>query len=164
MAKAAGKTSGKKQYVYFYGFGKKHTEGDSSYKAILGGKGANLAEMALAGLPVPAGFTIQTPPRIAIDLPGITNAMGKSSVELNQGNLRSANIVEAGDRTRLVLNLNQASQYQTQLAGNVLLVTLDGAAPRAVAVGKSFELNGEKSFDIGGGQVVVYEWSYLGPA
>jgi len=38
------------------------------------------------------------------------------------------------------------------------------AAPRAVPVGKSFELNGEKSFDIGGGQVIVYEWSYLGPA
>jgi pyruvate,orthophosphate dikinase len=49
-----------KQYVYFYGFGKEHTEGDSSYKAILGGKGANLAEMANADLPVPPGFTVST--------------------------------------------------------------------------------------------------------
>ena len=59
MAKSA-KAPKAKQYVYFYGFGKKHTEGDASFKPILGGKGANLAEMALAGLPVPAGFTIST--------------------------------------------------------------------------------------------------------
>jgi pyruvate,orthophosphate dikinase len=49
-----------KQYVYFYGFGKEHTEGDKTMKAILGGKGANLAEMANAGLPVPPGLTIST--------------------------------------------------------------------------------------------------------
>ena len=57
MAKAK---SSKKQYVYFYGFGKKYTEGDASMKPILGGKGANLADMALAGLPVPPGFTVTT--------------------------------------------------------------------------------------------------------
>ncbi len=49
-----------KKYVYFYGFGKEHTEGDTSMKAILGGKGANLAEMASANLPVPPGFTVST--------------------------------------------------------------------------------------------------------
>ncbi len=49
-----------KQYVYFYGFGKEHTEGGSGDKAIIGGKGANLAEMAVAGLPVPPGFTVST--------------------------------------------------------------------------------------------------------
>jgi hypothetical protein len=58
MAKA-GKAK-TKQYVYFYGFGKKHTEGDASMKPILGGKGANLADMALADLPVPPGFTVTT--------------------------------------------------------------------------------------------------------
>ena len=50
----------RKKYVYFYGFGKKNTEGNSTMKAVLGGKGANLAEMANAGLPVPPGFTIST--------------------------------------------------------------------------------------------------------
>ncbi len=54
------KGDSKKQYVFFYGFGKKHTEGDASMKPVLGGKGANLAEMANAGLPVPPGFTIST--------------------------------------------------------------------------------------------------------
>jgi pyruvate, orthophosphate dikinase len=54
------KKGSEKKYVYFYGFGKKHTEGGASDRAIIGGKGANLAEMAVAGLPVPPGFTVST--------------------------------------------------------------------------------------------------------
>ena len=46
------------KYVYY--FGPNGTEGDASMKNTLGGKGANLAEMAKLGLPVPAGFTITT--------------------------------------------------------------------------------------------------------
>ncbi len=49
-----------KKYVYFYGISKELTEGDRSMKAVLGGKGANLAEMANANLPVPPGLTIST--------------------------------------------------------------------------------------------------------
>ncbi|UCC38306.1 MAG: pyruvate, phosphate dikinase [Candidatus Aminicenantes bacterium] len=47
-----------KKYVYF--FGKNHTDGNKDMKDILGGKGANLAEMSGIGLPVPPGFTIST--------------------------------------------------------------------------------------------------------
>ncbi len=47
-----------KKYVYF--FGKDKAEGNAKMKELLGGKGANLAEMCLIGLPVPAGFTITT--------------------------------------------------------------------------------------------------------
>jgi pyruvate, orthophosphate dikinase len=46
------------KYVYF--FGGKTAEGNGKQKELLGGKGANLAEMCLIGLPVPAGFTITT--------------------------------------------------------------------------------------------------------
>ena len=56
-AKAAAKARQAK-YVYF--FGAKQSEGDVSMKALLGGKGANLADMAGLGLPVPPGFTITT--------------------------------------------------------------------------------------------------------
>ena len=45
---------------YVYLFGNKKADGDGSMKALLGGKGANLAEMARIGLPVPPGFTITT--------------------------------------------------------------------------------------------------------
>ena len=47
-----------KKYIYFFGAGK--AEGKAAMKALLGGKGANLAEMANVGLPVPPGFTIST--------------------------------------------------------------------------------------------------------
>jgi pyruvate,orthophosphate dikinase len=46
------------KYVYSWGAGK--ADGNGSMKPLLGGKGANLAEMARIGLPVPAGFTIST--------------------------------------------------------------------------------------------------------
>src|SRR6266436_8596360 len=46
------------QYVFFFGAGK--AEGNGKMKEELGGKGAGLAEMTNAGLPVPPGFTIQT--------------------------------------------------------------------------------------------------------
>ncbi len=52
------KASKSKKYVYL--FGNKKSDGDGSMKALLGGKGANLAEMARIGLPVPSGFTITT--------------------------------------------------------------------------------------------------------
>jgi type IV pilus assembly protein PilQ len=82
---------------------------------------------------LPNGFSVQTPPRVAIDLPGVTNAMGKSSVDINQGNLRSVNVAQSGERTRLVLNLKQAANYQLQLQGKVLLVVLDAPTAGAVA-------------------------------
>jgi type IV pilus assembly protein PilQ len=82
---------------------------------------------------IPAGFTIQAPARIAIDLPGVGNALGKTSVEINQGNLRSVSVAQAGERTRLVLNLKQATTYRAQLQGKALLLILDsGNATAAV--------------------------------
>ena len=45
---------------YVYQFGNKKADGDGSMKPLLGGKGANLAEMSRIGLPVPPGFTITT--------------------------------------------------------------------------------------------------------
>ena len=76
---------------------------------------------------VPAGFTVQSPPRIAIDLPNVSNAIGRSSVEVNQGNLRSVSVAEAGERTRLVLNLKQAAGYRAELQGKVLVLVLEGS-------------------------------------
>ncbi|MDC0267683.1 pyruvate, phosphate dikinase [bacterium] len=56
----AKKASGKKQHKYVYKFGKKKADGNGKLKELLGGKGANLAEMTRIGLPVPPGFTIST--------------------------------------------------------------------------------------------------------
>ncbi|WP_199758512.1 type IV pilus secretin PilQ [Aquabacterium soli] len=74
---------------------------------------------------LPTGFVVQAPPRIAIDLPGVSNALGRNTVDINQGNLRTANVAQAGERTRLVLNLRQPSSYRASLQGKALLLTLD---------------------------------------
>ncbi|MEG0556337.1 MAG: type IV pilus secretin PilQ [Comamonas sp.] len=81
----------------------------------------------------PTGFVIQSPARIALDFPGVTNATGKSLVDFNQGNLRSANIVEASGRSRLVLNLKAATTYKLQRQGKALLIVLDPASAAQTA-------------------------------
>ena len=83
--------------------------------------------MPLAALPT--GFTIQAPARIALDFPGVANAIGRNAVDINEGNLRSANVVQAGDRTRVVINLKQSAAYEARIDGNSLLVVLERAQP-----------------------------------
>jgi len=81
----------------------------------------------------PAGFTVGNPPRIALDLPDTGNAMGRNTVEANLGPLSSVNVVQAGTRTRLVLNLNKSVEYEARIDGKTLLVALGdvgvGSAP-----------------------------------
>jgi type IV pilus assembly protein PilQ len=93
--------------------------------AVQGGTEVVRIQMAEPLAAVPSGFTIQSPARIALDFPGVVNAVGRSAVDLNQGNLRSANVVQAGDRTRLVINLKQPASYQASTDGRTLLVVLD---------------------------------------
>jgi type IV pilus assembly protein PilQ len=77
---------------------------------------------------IPAGFSIQSPATISLDFPGIANATGRSTVDVNQGNLKSVRVVQAGDRTRVVLNLKQAGPYRAQLQGKSLLILLEPVA------------------------------------
>jgi type IV pilus assembly protein PilQ len=78
---------------------------------------------ALKDLPV--GFSIQSPARIALDFPNVVSSMGRSNVDVNQGNLKSVSVVQAGNRTRVVLNLKQYTTYKTLMQGKSLLVVLD---------------------------------------
>ena len=59
-ASPTAKASSPKSDKYVYLFGKAKTDGNGGMKPLLGGKGANLAEMCRIGLPVPPGFTITT--------------------------------------------------------------------------------------------------------
>lgn len=82
---------------------------------------------------VPTGFAIQTPARIALDIPGATNAMGRNAIDVNVGNVRSVQVVQGADRARLVLNLKAPTNYRTQIDGKSLLVMLDPVAQSATA-------------------------------
>ena len=84
---------------------------------------------------VPHGFSIKSPAKIALDFAGVGNVMGRSTIDVNQGNLQSINMIPAGDRTRVVLNLRQATNYKAELQGQSLLVTLEPVAATATPAG-----------------------------
>jgi type IV pilus assembly protein PilQ len=91
---------------------------------------------------VPNSFSILSPPAIALDFIGATNAIGRPAVEINQGNLKSVSVVQSGERTRVVVKLKQAAAYKAELQGKSLLVVLDpvaGEAPVLVSAPANFE-------------------------
>ena len=76
---------------------------------------------------VPSNFSIANPTRLVFDMPGTENALGYSSKTVNDGSLRSLNVVQSGERTRLVLNLDRTSRFQSRLEGKSLYVSLSEA-------------------------------------
>lgn len=72
----------------------------------------------------PISFTLSNPPRIVFDLPNAVNATGKNVLPVNQGVLKSVQVAQASDRSRVVLNLSKPVQHQLQVQDQVLLVGL----------------------------------------
>lgn len=105
--------------------------------AVQGGAEVVRVEFSEPLAAVPSGFAIQAPARIALDVPGATNALGRNAVELNVGNLRSVNVVQTSDRARLVLNLKSPANYQARIDGKALLVTLEPTSATAAGGGSA---------------------------
>ena len=76
----------------------------------------------------PVGFTLTNPPRIALDFPGTGNGLGRSSQDVNQGDLRTIRFGQSGTRTRVVFNLSKMVAYDTRVDGNTVVITLQSAA------------------------------------
>ncbi len=114
---------------------------------------ANLQHLDVASLPgdrvelklrfdepvaAPRGYTIEQPARIALDLPGVTSQLGSKGRELGMGNARSVTIVEAKDRTRLIVNLTSLAPYSTRVEGNDLFILVgEGSGVRGGASSRS---------------------------
>jgi type IV pilus assembly protein PilQ len=100
-------------------------------------QGANVIVKVTMKNPVtkpPIGFSITSPSRIALDFSGTGNGMGKSSQDISLGDVRSVNVVQAGDRSRLVFNLLRPLNYATTVDKNTVVVTIDGSGGIATAV------------------------------
>ncbi|GIZ53429.1 type IV pilus secretin PilQ family protein [Noviherbaspirillum aridicola] len=82
----------------------------------------------------PIGFSVTSPARIALDFGATANATGKSAVDIGMGDVRNVNVVQAGDRSRLVFNLLKPLNYATAVDGNVVVVTIDGSGGVATPV------------------------------
>ncbi len=83
---------------------------------------------------LPINFAITNPARIALDFGATVNATGKNTQELNLGDLHSVNLVQAGERSRLVFNLKRSLNYATAIDGNAVILTIDGSGGLATAV------------------------------
>lgn len=81
----------------------------------------------------PKAFTIDNPARIALDLPDTTNRLKERRIDISSGLLQRITTVEAGGRTRVVVNLTSLTPYTTQVKGNQLLVTLDASGHSTTA-------------------------------
>jgi len=81
----------------------------------------------------PAGFTVNNPPRLAFDFANTTNALGKNAQDVSDGDVRRINVVQAGNRTRMVLELTRALNYETQIDGKTVLITLQGGTGAATS-------------------------------
>jgi type IV pilus assembly protein PilQ len=73
---------------------------------------------------LPSSFSIANPARIVFYFPATTNGLGYGNKNVNDGGLRSFNLVEAGGRSRLVLNLDKSSRYETRTEGKLLFISL----------------------------------------
>jgi type IV pilus assembly protein PilQ len=71
---------------------------------------------------------VSNPARVALDLPQTVNALGKNLVELNQGDVRSVNVVQSGARSRVVVNLKRPVSHSVSVDGKRILVALGGSA------------------------------------
>ncbi|XYQ84588.1 type IV pilus secretin PilQ [Pseudomonas syringae] len=86
-----------------------------------------------APVPAPRGYTTEQPARIALDLPGVTSQLATKSRDLGAGNARSVVVVQAQDRTRVIINLTTLSPYSSRVDGNNLFVVIGQGAAAAQA-------------------------------
>src|SRR5689334_14479022 len=84
---------------------------------------------------VPPNFAVSNPPRIAFDFPNTANGLGRASQDISQGDLRSMNVVQGTDRTRLVLNLRRPVMHEATIEGRDMLITLSEATVSKQAPG-----------------------------
>ncbi|MDY7567642.1 type IV pilus secretin PilQ [Pseudomonas sp. RTC3] len=131
-------------------------------------------------IPAPRGYTTEQPARIALDLPGVTSQLATKSRDLGVGNARSVVVVEAKDRTRVIINMTVLAPYSSRVEGNNLFVVVGqgaasaqgikpGAAPTSarvsvpaaaparpyVAVGKAIKNIDFQRGELGEGNVII---------
>ncbi len=76
--------------------------------------------------PQPNAYNIERPARIALDLPGVSSELSQKKFPLTYGNAQSVVVLEAADRTRVVINLVELAPYEIVADGSTLLIEIGG--------------------------------------
>ena len=102
------------------------------YSAMPGDK-ARIQLMFSEPVSKPHSFATDDPARIVIDFAGVQNRLTERTRQVNVGMTRSISAVEAGDRTRMVINLLQKVPYTITQDGNQMLITIDSGRQRTAS-------------------------------
>lgn len=84
-------------------------------------------------VPAPETFSTDSPARIALDFPGVSSKLDRKAIPIGVGAVHSLVAVEASDRTRVVLNLNDSVPYEVTTSGNRVAIKLNTGDPTASA-------------------------------
>lgn len=111
--------------------------------------GASLQDLRFAELPgakaeirmlfdsvpnAPQGYTIEQPARIVLDFSSTTNSLAQKKYSVSVGDVDSAVVLDAGGKTRLIVNLSNLAPYTTRLEGNELIVEIGADVSKSSAV------------------------------
>lgn len=94
------------------------------YSTLSGNKGL-ITLIFSEAVEAPESFATDEPARIVLDFRGVSNKLSETTKQINSGQTRSIATVEAGERTRMVINLLRKLPYQVTVEGNVVKVTLN---------------------------------------
>ena len=97
---------------------------DVQFAALPGGKVEIQLTMS-EPVSAPETFATESPARIAMDFPGVTNQLDNKTLPIGVGAVHSLIAVEASDRTRVVLNLTDPAPYEVSASGNTIRVSVD---------------------------------------
>jgi type IV pilus assembly protein PilQ len=94
----------------------------------------------------PKGYSIEQPARIVLDFDDVQSSLPQKKYPLSFGNAQSAVVLEAGNRTRFIMNLNSPSTYSTSIEGNTLIAVIDGATSNKAYVRSQSTETNKQSF------------------
>ncbi|MCF7983344.1 MAG: type IV pilus secretin PilQ [Thiohalocapsa sp.] len=95
--------------------------------ASLPGNQVDIDLVFSGAVPTPTDFATENPARIAIDFPGVSSGLDKKTMSIGMGVAHSLVAIEASDRTRVVLNLNESVPYNLSTRGNRVTISLNPA-------------------------------------
>ncbi|MCU7836360.1 MAG: type IV pilus secretin PilQ [gamma proteobacterium symbiont of Taylorina sp.] len=122
---------------------------DISFASIPGNKVQVVLHFSAAA-PNPKVFTIDTPARIALDLPDTELALAKKRHKIGIGLVRSIASVSSGERSRVVLNLVSLTSYATKVNGNDIIITLNEGSGGSPIVSSGQSIIKNIDFRLGG--------------
>jgi len=119
-----------------------------------------------ASPPEPTVFEIESPPRLVMDFDGVSNFLDQNNYPVNSRIADTVTVVDSGNRTRMIVNLNESTSYISSIRNRSLVVTLgDGSTAGAANLSSRPEIPSSNSGDIsavdfrrdeeGAGQIII---------